>query len=301
MPGPRNWPKVGGATWALSALLAVLSGYFASAGTTPAAASGNPAAPATSIARVRTEAPGADAATRGSAILPLVTVTPEPHPLGHLSARELELLARRAPEQLGPATLGSPNRGRLLNGVPLTATHGVHVVNDSQSYGTPATVRSIQSAVAEVLRSFPDSRPLFVGDLSRRGGGYLRPHRSHQTGVDADLGYYYLNAERWYTQATAENLDRARTWALLKALVSQGNVQYVFMDRSVQQLLVEYALAQGEPPELVSTLFESTQNRTALVRHARLHLTHFHVRFHDFLAEETGRRLLPCWRRLRRI
>jgi murein endopeptidase len=285
----------------LSALLAVLSGYLASAATTSAAASGNPATPATTLAPERTAAPATDAEPRGSAIVPLVTVAPEPHPLRHLTSRELETLARRAPEQLGPATLGSPNRGRLVNGVPLSATHGVHVVNDAQSYGTPETVRSIQSAVAEVLRSFPDSRPLFVGDLSRRGGGYLRPHRSHQTGVDADLGYYYLNAERWYTNATARNLDRARTWALLKALVSQGNVQYVFMDRSVQQLLVEHALAQGESPELVSTLFESKQNRTALVRHARRHLTHFHVRFHDPVAEETGRRLLPCWRRLRRI
>jgi penicillin-insensitive murein endopeptidase len=134
---------------------------------------------------------------------------------------------------------------------------------------------------------------LYVGDFSARSGGKLRPHKSHQSGRDVDLGYYYSTGEAWYKRATSKNLDRARTWALLETLLTETRVEYVFMDRSIQPLLKEYALAQGEDPEWLSRIFEGPSNRDPIIRHRFGHATHMHVRFENPTAELTARRSYP--------
>jgi murein endopeptidase len=272
--------------WALG--LAVPLSLFAFAGAAAPAAR-----PVLAIAhsRVAAHGPTKDAfATPVRVAVEPVTIRPARHPLDHLSPAELAALARTAPEKLGPASVGRPNRGSLVNPLPLESSAGIEVMNESRRFASPVTVASIREAVAEVEREFPGS-VLRVGDISSRRGGYIRPHRSHQSGLDADIGFYYRTPAKWYTKANAANLDRARTWALVRALVGQGTVEYIFVDRSVQVLLREYALAAGESVEFVNELFESPAKRDSVVRHAWGHLTHFHVRFIDPTAEETGRRL----------
>jgi hypothetical protein len=221
-----------------------------------------------------------------------VEVRPAPSPLAGVSAAELQRLARTTPSSLGSVCFGRPNRGRLLNAVELQPEPGLRVMtNDHNSFGTAETVRTLRAALAEFRAAYPNAPELNVGDLSRARGGYLRPHRSHQLGVDADLGYFYTGAGKWYARADADNLDRELTWAFLKALIAQGGVEYVFMDRSVQALLRDYAIRQGEDPLWVMDLFESPSHRDTLIRHAYGHVTHFHVRFLDPSAQRVGRAL----------
>ena len=219
-------------------------------------------------------------------------IRPRPDPLRGLSGTELDRLALTKPASLGSVCLGRPNRGRLWNAVELTSEPGLHVmVNRDNSFGTVATVRSLRAAVADLRAERPSAPDLNVGDLSRERGGYLRPHRSHQLGLDADLGYFYRANAKWYTKATAENLDRELTWALVKSLIAEGGVEYVFMDRSVQSWLHNYALDQGEDPAWLEKIFESPAHKDTLIRHAYGHVTHFHVRFLDPAAERVGRLL----------
>jgi penicillin-insensitive murein endopeptidase len=175
------------------------------------------------------------------------------------------------------------------------------MAQDGHNFGTEETVKSLRDAAAEVRRAYPGGPDLLVGDLSRARGGYLRPHRSHQLGLDADLGYFYRTPGKWYTKANASNLDRERTWAFMKVLIARGNVEYIFVDRSVQALLREHALAAGEDPLWLETLFESPRRKDTLFRHTRGHATHFHVRFLDPGAEESGRRLTARLRRAGKI
>lgn len=269
----------------------------------PTAAASNAAASHPSPARASKplQVTAAEPAPRPTVLTLLpVTVTPERHLLDALSPQEIDSLLLHAPERLGSATIGRPNRGRLFNGVRLEPSVGIRIVDAASSFGTRATVHAIQAAIAEVQRQFPGSPLLPVGDLSRKGGGYLRPHRSHQTGVDVDIGYYYQGSQGWYTPANAQNLDRARTWALLKAFVAHGNVEYIFMDRSIQALLREFAEKAQESPTLLEALFQTRNRPNTLVRHERRHVTHLHVRFVDPSAEAAGRRLSPRLRRLGR-
>jgi hypothetical protein len=294
----RGWHHIGGVRYGvplvLGALALVTLGHAAWGSRVGESAAGG-VAPSSTLVPVVTARP---LATSGPLLLEDVTIRPAPHPLDGLTDRELDALAKQLPESLGPVCVGRPNRGRLFNAEQLLSEPGLRVMGDkAHSFGSSETVRVLRAVSREVRAAYPDSE-LMVGDISRARGGYLRPHRSHQLGVDVDLGYFYLPPSKWYQKANAENLDRPRTWALLKALIAQGSVEYVFMDRGVQGLLREYAVSIGEASEWLDTLFESRARRDTLFRHARGHATHLHVRFLDPAAEKTGRRLQA---RLRRV
>lgn len=206
------------------------------------------------------------------------------------SAEELLRLVNEEPRALGSASIGSPTRGSLWGGVEIKESEGI-VHAGGYGWGTETVVRSIERAVREVRRCHPGSPRLYVGDIARERGGWLRPHRSHQSGLDADIGYYYRTASVWYQRATAESLDAARTWALVRAFIEGGNVEMIFMDLSVQRLLRAHieTLPESERPPV--DLFASPARKDAIIRHAWGHATHFHVRFTDPAAVKLGQRL----------
>src|SRR5260221_4063734 len=62
------------------------------------------------------------------------------------------------------------------------------------------------------------------------------------------------------------------------------------MDRSVQRLVRDYAVSHGEDRTWVDQLFDGGGSLPPIIRHAKGHATHIHVRFYNPLAQETGRR-----------
>lgn len=208
-----------------------------------------------------------------------------------LSPREITARLAAEPESLGPMSVGSPNRGALFNAEQVPESPLWRIVEPDRAWGAPEAIASLQAAIDRVHAAYPDSPQLYVGQLSARHGGYLRPHRSHQSGRDADVGYFYLGGPGWYARAGAKNLDRARTWALVKAFASDPNVEAIFMDRSVQRLLSEHAEAAGESRAWLTELFEgSHRGGDHLIRHEWGHLTHLHVRFRCPSAQSAGER-----------
>jgi len=196
------------------------------------------------------------------------------------------------PDALGAVAAGRPNRGFLYNGVQLV-NDGVRfrLEEPENSYGTAETIAGLNAAVDEVHRLFPDTKPLSVGHISRAGGGWLRPHKSHQNGRDVDIGFYYKDDSKWYRPATADNLDVERTWALISALERSAGVEYVFVDRSLHAMLREHAESIGESREFVEYMFDGPMPvRGPTIRHARGHLTHLHVRFAAPIAVENAQR-----------
>jgi hypothetical protein len=197
-----------------------------------------------------------------------------------------------SPSALGAVAAGRPNRGFLYNGVPLV-DDGVRfqLEEPENSYGTAETIAGLLAAVDEVHRLFPSTKPLSVGHISRAGGGWLRPHKSHQNGRDVDIGFYYSDDSPWYRVATEGNLDVARTWALVSAMERSAGLEYVFVDRGLHDVLRRHAEAIGEPREFVEYMFDGPMpERGPIIRHARGHLTHLHVRFASPIAVENATR-----------
>jgi penicillin-insensitive murein endopeptidase len=115
---------------------------------------------------------------------------------------------------------------------------------------------------------------------------------SHQSGRDVDAGYYYTDASKWYSRAHKKNLDCARTWTFIRALITKTDVQAIFMDRSIQHLLKQYALSIGENPAWLDSLFGGPlSSDRAIIRHISGHKTHVHIRFYNPIAQRTGLRV----------
>jgi penicillin-insensitive murein endopeptidase len=196
----------------------------------------------------------------------------------------------RDPTSLGSISLGRPNAGGLLNGVPMPAGERWEVVDATRAFATRETVAYLVAAIDKVHRQFPESHPLYIGHMSRERGGPMRPHRSHQSGRDVDISYYYRpDKAEWYRPATEGTLDLARSWAFVRALVTETDVEYVFINTSVQRLLKEYALSIGEDPGWLNEIFQyRSRHPEPIVRNAWGHRTHMHVRFYNPGAQMLG-------------
>jgi penicillin-insensitive murein endopeptidase len=146
--------------------------------------------------------------------------------------------------------------------------------------------------IHRVHQRFAGAPPLVIGHLSARNGGRLSPHKSHQSGRDADVGYYYKAGPRSFVHATEDNLDLPRTWALVKAAVTETTVEMILVDRAVQRVLSDYAQRSGEDPAFLDEVFQVRgKNPRAPIRHVHGHDNHIHFRFHNPAAEAMGQRV----------
>ena len=193
------------------------------------------------------------------------------------NGRSYELRWHKTSESVGKTSAGSlygptrlPRRGKGYR----------HIGDDP--YGTSEAVAYLQFAAWAVTLKHPKTVPVVIGDLSAKGGGRLRPHRSHQSGRDADVGLYRTGNRRlkWFRALPASELDVGKTWTLIEALLRTGAVKYIFLDRSIQQQLAAYASRLGWTDAALAQVFQYPGgNRRALIQHVSGHRNHLHVRF----------------------
>ena len=204
-----------------------------------------------------------------------------------LDDAELERRWKEEPTSLGPISIGFADAGRLVNGVRFPEGPLWVILDPPRTFATQELVDGVVAAAEEVNAVFADTPRLQIGHISREDGGWLRPHQSHQAGRDIDLPFYDLPAPA----KGGDRFDLPRNWALLRALITLGDVQFVLVDRRIQKRLYDYALSIGEDKGWLDSLFHSGMD--SLVFHARRHRDHFHVRYWAGRAQELGRRVQP--------
>jgi penicillin-insensitive murein endopeptidase len=239
------------------------------------------------------QATEARAAVRAQPAKAFESTRAKTHSLVGLTDGALQKLIANDVESLGSLSIGLPNNGRLLNGEQPEDGALFEIVAPDFSWGTKETVEYLSVAAAEVQRRHADTPPLHIGHISKKTGGYLSPHLSHQSGRDVDVGYYYSNKRAWYRRATWNNLDTPRTWTLVKALVLKTDVDLILIDASIQSLLRKHAEQTGEDKDWLHRIFKGSPDRPAIIRHARGHATHIHVRFFSPEAQRNAQRAYP--------
>src|SRR5207248_1315441 len=122
--------------------------------------------------------------------------------------------------------------GAHLNEAPYLRVVPVYAAGDVR-WGLGGLVGMIDRSARAVRKQFPDA-VLSVGHISRPGGGEVDRHHSHESGRDADIGFYIksqtgkpLMAEHFVPfrgDGTAPTwpgayFDDARNWALISTLL----------------------------------------------------------------------------------
>jgi penicillin-insensitive murein endopeptidase len=195
---------------------------------------------------------------------------------------------------LRSGSVGTPSRGVLTGGAPLAneSASFVRLRRNERRYGVPRFIAAIERAASAVQETHPGAR-LTIGDLSAPHGGVLLPqHVSHRTGRDADLLFFLTTLEGASTESPGFlavgpdglawdkegnrflRFDIAREWLLVRALLLDvdARVQWLFVNTNIRAMLLEWAIARGEPPYLIERAMD------VMLQSGGPHDDHIHVR-----------------------
>jgi LysM repeat protein len=184
-----------------------------------------------------------------------------------------------------PEVARSYDRGSLHSSHRLPKGIGYAIKRPHLAYGTERTVSMIKNVIDRYHRRANGGPLVHVGDISRKGGGPLKGHVSHQRGVDVDVGLVLKGEQRndlRFHKANEKNLDVRRTWLLVHEFLKTGQVRYIFLDYRVQKQLYEYAKKTGVSEAELDEYFQYPRGRGrnyGIVRHWKGHRDHIHVRF----------------------
>ncbi len=157
-------------------------------------------------------------------------------------------------------------------------------------WGLESLVSLVEHAARSVRKQYPDA-VLSVGHLSRAGGGELDRHASHESGRDADLGFYVKNEQgkpivaehfvAFKADGTSDtwpgaHFDDAKNWALVSAIATYPHAQvtHIFVAAQLRQRLLAYAEKNG----VAASIRARAAELMAQPRGSLPHDDHFHVR-----------------------
>lgn len=184
---------------------------------------------------------------------------------------------RKVSETSGPTGAG----GRLKNAARMPEKGPGFVHTGKSPWGTDETVSYLRYAAWIVSAMYPGTHKLLIRDLSGHGGGHLPPHKSHRSGRDADVGWYFLsNTSGRFFKVPGDDLDLNKSWTFIEALLRTGSVRFIFIDRGIQKRLYQHALKAGWARDSLDRIFQHPSGaKRPVIRHVRGHRNHMHVRF----------------------
>ena len=181
----------------------------------------------------------------------------------------------------GSVSVGKPNRGRIVNALALPVNKALYTIRKpDECYGSSHTLHNLQLAIANFRHTTGFGGDLVIGAISKQGGGRLKPHSSHQSGRDVDVRLPVKSAGG--SSDNIDDVDWNATWALIQALVSTGEVQYIFLSTSRQKRLYKAAKKAGASKDMLERTIQypnTSGTNNGIVRNASGHTAHFHVRF----------------------
>lgn len=181
----------------------------------------------------------------------------------------------------GALSVGRPQRGRILHAIQLPDSPLYTIRHPRWSWTTSHTARHIHDAIAGMRSRTGYAGEIVIGSISLEHGRRFPPHKSHQSGRDVDIRLPLLPGLDFRTTPRPEEVDWAATWELVRALADTGNVEVIFLAKTLHRRLYQAARMEGAADEDVAPLIQWVgrgPRKGALVRHARGHDGHIHVR-----------------------
>ena len=165
-----------------------------------------------------------------------------------------------------------------------------------KNYATPEAITAIKAGVYALHSAIPDAPTTIIGDLSKRYGGHFPPHLSHQSGRDADIGYFVrgplARKMKGLMQTSYRQLDAEATWAFLEGMLKTGLIDQIYIDHRLQRKLYRSAKRGGLSAARLKEWFSYPFKRGGVIRHLKGHADHMHVRFKAPSSEAAGAALV---------
>jgi penicillin-insensitive murein endopeptidase len=214
---------------------------------------------------------------------------------------------QKAPYSVMSLSVGSPANGWQLRAKKLRPGDHLYIKPSSRDavYGHPALVLMLHRTANQMARE-AGGATLVVGDLSSKYGGPLPGHHSHQSGRDADVGFFVtdqkgrsqrldhfvkFDAKGEATDGSGLRFDDYRNWLMVQMWLrdQRAEVRYVFVATHLRRRLLDFA--QARP-----AFRKYAKQAAALLlqpRNSSAHSDHFHVRIaypkrHEGLCLEHG-------------
>lgn len=205
--------------------------------------------------------------------------------------KDLQQLSNGDVRQINQA-IGFPDQGSLRNATSLYTKQQAFSENSPFEIVSPSRNRHFGTyEMAEFISRLGTNlvdiynHKLFVGNISQKSGGKLSPHKSHQIGIDVDIGYpttkdsvkFPVVVQMSTRQYNPSSYSVEKTFETLKFAFNQQDIKIdrIFMDRTIKKSLCDYAKSKNEfnskDKDLVNKVFNS-------IDHVDGHGDHFHVR-----------------------
>lgn len=227
-----------------------------------------------------------------SALVALVTFLAATKPDPGESDYKLPPKFSKRPFDKMSLTIGHPNEGYQRRAKRLTGSKELQIRKSSRErvYGYPSLVLMLHRSARDVAKAAAGS-VLLIGDLSTRDGGPLSGHHSHQSGRDADVGFYVTNLDerpipsREFVafdgdgkakDGSGVRFDDRRNWLLVESWVKdrRAGLAHVFVSDPLRARLLRYAREHPRHApfaDKAAALLQQPEN-------GEPHDDHFHVR-----------------------
>ena len=174
-------------------------------------------------------------------------------PTGILNDETYKALLLAAPTAVTKTISSSTSVDAVLPASGIGFTTYNREPGGADQFGRASTVRHIQ-ALGELWSTKHPSRPIAIGDISRKGGGPFPPHATHKDGLDVDMRPLTNNGINEPTNIGAANYSHEQTRELILLIRGNFNIELIFFNDPL-------TITEG------------------LTRRAKGHGNHLHVRF----------------------
>jgi len=183
--------------------------------------------------------------------------------------------------------IGYPDDGKLRNATVLKDFKGsgdlfVIVAPERARFYATHEMATMIARLGQFAQ-LGDIQKIYVGNISAVKGGPISPHKSHQIGMDADLGYPTADGKVTFPTVVRNNTLNSsaysvkKTYELFKQAFKQKDIQTekIFADRLIIKDLCKYA---AQANDFNSSDKELVQNMFKNINHVDGHGNHFHIR-----------------------
>lgn len=175
--------------------------------------------------------------------------------------------------------IDNPHHSWPRNSTPIPECEYIRLTKPNR-YAQPELVEMITSAAGEMFEKYKvngNGPRLEVRDASRKRGGKLSPHVSHNRGIDVDVGMYWFDGEKYGNSKGLIRKWNPETlevnWNFLKSLQQHYPVEYVFWSGKDVNRMHNYVKTHyGE---------EEWKKYGKVLEREDSHTNHFHIRIQN--------------------